>query len=282
MKHIKNIFTIILALAIMLSMSITAFAAESESDEEVDITQLDVYDEVPLMNQKDYPDTAYGPHGTVSTHGCGLVSVAMVATYLKDEWHDPVVLAEQFADYNTPVGSKWTLIKDSAEELGLSLQEQTYDWATVRGALENGQVVIALYGSDSYFTDGGHFVVLTGVNENNLITVNDPYGGNYTRTWVLVEGFKNGFEDHYIRCGGGPFWIYEKKPEKEVIVENANTDVELEEDVENTTETPATELPEMEPVVETDSVAEANDDVRVEEAINFWGMLKKFLRSFQK
>ena len=172
-----------------------------------------VYDYVPLMDQKAYPNDWYGWYGTISTHGCGIVSLAMVATYLTDEWHDPVDLAKQYADYNTEHGSKWNLFEDSAEIMGFSIVEKTYDFKKVRAALEDGHVVIALYHEDSYFTDGGHFVVLTGINENNKVTVNDPYSGNYNANIYLIEGFANGFDDHYVTCGGGPFWIYAKKGE---------------------------------------------------------------------
>ena len=62
---------------------------------------------VPYYFQTDYPDTPYGKFGTVSTHGCGITSLAMVATYLLDEELPPDVLAERYGDeYNTKVGSK--------------------------------------------------------------------------------------------------------------------------------------------------------------------------------
>lgn len=202
--------------------------SELPSDENKDDANKHVgFDEVPLINQKDYPNDRYGWYGSISTHGCGIVSLAMVASYLTDEWHDPVVLAEQFADYNTERGSKWILFPDSAEILGLEIVERTYDWKTVRTALEEGHVVIALYGPDSYFTDGGHFVVLTGINENDRVTVNDPYGGNYNANIYLIEGFTNGFEDHYVRCGGGPFWIYAKKGENPIDYQKLFEDADV-------------------------------------------------------
>ena len=73
----------------------------------------------PLYNQKDYNDP-YGQYGTVSTHGCGITSLAMVATYLLDNPNlTPDVLAKQFGRYNTEGGSAWSLFGDSAKELGI-------------------------------------------------------------------------------------------------------------------------------------------------------------------
>ena len=221
-KTITRIITLVLTLAIALSMATTAFATEIEDaattvEVDDDATAMeDLYPalgrevtEVPLFNQKDYPDAPYGIYGSVSTHGCGITCLAMVATYLHDRFYAPDVLAEQFGSYNTEHGSEWRLFEDSAEELGLDLEKRTYSWDEVEAALANGQVVISLQ-SGGIFTDGGHFIVLTGMNENGRITVNDPYGGNY-QNGNLQYGFANGFTASQVRSNGGPYWIYAPK-----------------------------------------------------------------------
>ena len=175
-------------------------------------------DLVPLYDQTDYPHLPYGDYGTISSHGCGITCLSMVATYLTDDYETYQVdkLAEQFGEYNTVHGSLWKLFKDSAEELGLQLvpsdahNAEWYSWKTVEEALRNGQVVIALQG-EGLFTSGGHFIVLTGINEDGLITVNDPNGKNWYRNKELRDGFKYGFTKEQITENGGPYWIYDKK-----------------------------------------------------------------------
>ena len=170
-------------------------------------------DSVPLYNQLDYPKTPYGGYGTVASHGCGITSVAMVASYLNDTMYYPDKLARQFGNYNTENGSYWILMEDSAEVLGLSLQERTYSTKRVMEALANGQVIIALQGK-GLFTGGGHFIVLTGLNEEGKILVNDPNGANYYKNKTLINGFENGFTPNQVFENGGPYWIYDKKIEQ--------------------------------------------------------------------
>lgn len=165
---------------------------------------------VPLYNQLDYPDTPYGDFGTIASHGCGITALAMISTYLLGEDCMPDELAKEFAAYNTEKGSMWILFEDSAEKLGLNLQERTDDEKKVIEALKNDQVVVALQGP-GLFTSGGHFIVLVGLNANGMIVVNDPNGANYEKNDTMINGFSNGFTEEQIFSNGGPYWIYEKK-----------------------------------------------------------------------
>lgn len=183
-----------------------------------------VYEKVPLYLQTDYPDNPYGNYGTIASHGCGITSLAMVATYLTDIEYTPVVLAEQFGHYNTPRGSYWSLFKDSAKILELGRVKQTSDWSEVYNALKNNQVVIAVVGSDSIFTSSGHYIVLAGLTEDGKIIVNDPNGRNYKKV-VLSEGFENGFTEVEVYTGAKAFWIYEQKNFNEKITEDIEEDV---------------------------------------------------------
>lgn len=164
----------------------------------------------PLINQRDYPNTPYGKYGTISSHGCGIACLTMVASYLLDTELDVVQMAKDWGDYNTANGSYWVLFEDCAEPLGIGFQERTYDTQKVMKALKNGQVVIALQ-SKGLFTGGGHYIVLTGVTSNGRITVNDPNGKNWTKNKTLQNGFKRGFKPSQIWDNGGPYWIYDKK-----------------------------------------------------------------------
>lgn len=166
--------------------------------------------EPPLINQRDYPDIPYGKHGTISSHGCGIACVTMVASYLSDTELNIVQMAKDWGHYNTAHGSLWELFEECAEPLGIGFQEKTYDTEKVMKALENGQLVICLQ-RKGLFTNGGHYIVLTGLTKNGRITVNDPNGTNWTKTKELQTGFARGFEPNQIWEDGGPYWIYDKK-----------------------------------------------------------------------
>lgn len=167
--------------------------------------------EVPQYFQQAYHKTKYGSHGTVSSHGCGITSCAMVYTYLLDRWIMPDELAETYGRYNTPVGSDYALFTKSAEDFGLGVQV-TYKWEDVVTALENGSVVIANVQSDTIFTSGGHFIVYYGITDDGKILINDPSIYNYGQ-WsskALTEGFANGFDQKYCKYSF-PCWIYSPK-----------------------------------------------------------------------
>lgn len=184
------------------------------SEEEMEPEIVEKYPEVPLYLQTDYYTVRYGQYGTVATSGCGITCLAMVATYLLDEEYLPDEFARRYAMYSVKGGSDWTLFKTSSEELGLPM-EMSVKWEDALAALENGQVVITQANPDSIFTDVGHFIVLTGVNEEGRIWVNDPYGGNYGE-WShprLQDGFANGFEQRQFYHFCNPYWIYAPKSE---------------------------------------------------------------------
>ena len=144
----------------------------------------------------------------------GLSCPAWIGTYLLDEEYLPDEFAKRYAMYSVKGGSDWTLFKTSSEELGLPV-EMSVKWEDALAALENGQVVITQANPDSIFTDVGHFIVLTGVNEEGRIWVNDPYGGNYGE-WShpkLQDGFANGFEQRQFYHFCNPYWIYAHKSE---------------------------------------------------------------------
>lgn len=171
---------------------------------------------MPRFNQRFYDETPYGNYGTVASHGCGIVCVSMIATYLTDKIHAPEIMAEQFGDYNTSGGSYWILFQDSAEALGLpfvksdSPNGEWYDWDTVKEALENGQPVVCLQRA-GLFTRGGHYIVLTGITEDGKIMVNDPNGDNWFKNDTMIEGFANGFTERQIRADAVAYWIYGPK-----------------------------------------------------------------------
>lgn len=162
---------------------------------------------IPLYNQKAYVDVPYGNYGTIASHGCGIACIAMVATYLTDEYHSVKDLAERFGHYNTANGSLWSIFEETAIVLGLDKPYQTYDWSDVKYAVQRGNPVVALMNTGMFSTTR-HFVVIAGVTEDGKYIINDPNGDNWFKDEVMIEGFANGFTEEQVKSNGVTYWIY--------------------------------------------------------------------------
>ncbi|MBQ2928508.1 MAG: cell wall hydrolase [Oscillospiraceae bacterium] len=161
------------------------------------------YESVPLFYMTDYPDILYRS-GTLATSGSNVASLAMVASYLTGNEYRPDELADYFADY---IGNSMQWLEYASDQLQLPWKKAV-DFREARKALEEGKVVITLLGQKSIFTQSQHFVVLTGLNDANRITVNDPFRDHYTQ-WNLERGLAEGFEDVSIITGYHGSWIYD-------------------------------------------------------------------------
>ena len=188
--------------------------------------------EIPLYNQLDYGMTPYGYDGssTIKSSGCGIASLAMVLSYLKDTTilpSDLVVSSDEVDEYHKNYnkyrvtgGSSHSLFTDTADEWGVTVEN--YYWGEAWGegklmeALANGQPVIFNAHDDSVFTGGGHFIVLTGLTEDGKIMVNDPNGANYmSGNQILKDGFENGFDPEYFKGLSGNYFVYSAKDTSE-------------------------------------------------------------------
>lgn len=168
---------------------------------------------VPQYFQDDYPDTMYGS-GTIASNGCSIVSLAMVASYMTDHEYTPEELARYF-------GGKAFNNVGRLEYGNKALQlayKKAENWHVTYQALKEGQVAIVLMNQNSLFTNSQHFIVLTGINENGKIMVNDSERDNYD-LWQLKTAFEEGFDPEDILLGYSGAWIYDKSamPEKPFI-----------------------------------------------------------------
>lgn len=161
------------------------------------------YDDVPNFYETDYPEIRYGT-GSFAENGSGITSVAMVASYLTGYEYRPDQLAQWFACYT---GNQIQTLEHISEELRLPCR-RAENFHVARQALRDGKLVIALMGSQSVFTSGQHFIVLTGINEAGKITVNDPNRNNY-ELWNLQKSFAEGFREGDILCGYSAAWVYD-------------------------------------------------------------------------
>ncbi len=160
--------------------------------------------DIPLYYQTDYSHIRYGT-GTIASSGCSVTCLAMVATCLTGHTYLPDELAACFATYT---GES---LMGKLEYMSSQLQlpwEKAENFHVALNALREGKIVIALMGPNSLFTDGQHFIVLTGINENGKILVNDPNADNYN-LWNLKQAFVDGFEEGDISYGYSGAWIYD-------------------------------------------------------------------------
>lgn len=162
------------------------------------------YKSVPLYFQTDYPDNMYGS-GTISDNGCSVTSLAMVASYLTGHEYLPDELARYFGGV---AENNIERLENGAEAMRLPWQKMENFHRTME-ALRDGKIIIALVDSMSPFTDNQHFIVLTGLNEDGLIMVNDPYAPNYEK-WDLNRAFREGFTEGDICCGFSGAWAFDK------------------------------------------------------------------------
>lgn len=165
----------------------------------------------PLYSQLDYPNKRYGS-GTVATSGCGITSLAMVATYLTGHAYYPDELAGYFGSYGENNVQRFEY---GARQLKLPIRKAD-TILDVFAAVKNGDVAVLLMDYMSIFTDTQHFIVLTGIHEETgKIMVCDSYPPNYEK-WDLKRGFVEGFEEKDLMLGYDGGWIFSVRGMPEV------------------------------------------------------------------
>lgn len=152
---------------------------------------------IPRIYQwdKTWSDYLYGDN-TMELAGCGPTCLSMVIMGLtgEDTWH-PVAVADFSAEhgYKTDHGTSWDLMTEGAKKLGLTSTELPLDENRIRRELEDGHPIICSMRPGD-FTTTGHFIVLTGYQEDGFV-LNDPNSReNSEKMWsydVLKGQIKN-------------------------------------------------------------------------------------------
>lgn len=173
-----------------------------------DVRFTDGATEVVYFNQLDerYCSEPYGTDH-IGGYGCGPTAMSIVVSSLTAETVDPVEMA-QWAYENgywcSKSGSYHALIPGAAEAWGLPVSGCTAaEPQRIVDALADGKLVVALM-TKGHFTSSGHFIVLRGVQGEEIL-VADPSSYNRSqKTWdmsiILGEASKSA-------AAGGPFWI---------------------------------------------------------------------------
>lgn len=173
-----------------------------------DVLFTDSVIEVVYYNQKD-ERYANAPFGTddIGRYGCGPTAMAIVVSSLTSDAVDPIEMAEWAYEngyWCSKSGSYHTLIPGAAEEWGLSVEGCTAsEPQRIVDALGEGKLVVALM-TEGHFTSSGHFIVLRGTQDGNILVADPNSVSRSEKAWdlsiILNEASK--------RAGaGGPFWI---------------------------------------------------------------------------
>lgn len=145
---------------------------------DIDVSKEVKQGEIPLFLQWDerWGYENYGDDFLALT-GCGPTCLSMVYCGLSGDgtWnpYKTARMAENSGYYVSGAGSSWDLMTQGASQLGLTAEELIFDEEHIKATLEAGIPIICVVGPGD-FTDSGHFLVLTGVDEDGKITLNDP------------------------------------------------------------------------------------------------------------
>ena len=163
--------------------------------EEIDISKEVTKGEIPHFLQWD-ERWGYETYGSdfLAVTGCGPTSLSMVVCGLTGDtkWnpYEVAKMAEDNGYYVDGSGSSWGLMSSGAEKLGLTVSSVIFDAEHIRATLESGQPIICVMGPGD-FTDAGHFLVLTGVDQEGDIILQDPNSVERTKQHWDVQKLMN-------------------------------------------------------------------------------------------
>ena len=147
---------------------------------------------IPYIDQTSskYYDYKFPIHqnSTIKHNACGIASTTMVLSYLTGKnikLEDVATWADNNGHFNG-AGSNGTLFNAAAKKWNVGKAYSTKDFDTVRKALLNGRPVIS-YQKAGLFTNGEHFIVLTGIDSNGKYHVNNPNGMNQGKTFTAFD-----------------------------------------------------------------------------------------------
>ena len=164
------------------------------------------FPEVPLYLQQDYGDLRFGKQ-YLRIAGCGMCSMAMVATYMTDTVYTPAMMVQMFPHYYGEVGTDGNIFLYGPADLGFFSDGQLRQWEEILSRLQAGDPIVTLQ-IHGVFTTGGHFMVLSQGYDDGTVTVRDSNLNNYTK----LEGYKTDrFTKEQILSGGVLYYAFQPK-----------------------------------------------------------------------
>lgn len=146
------------------------------------------------FNQNNYANVPYPsptlPKATVKSGGCGAVSASMIVSNLTHQTVDPKAMAAFAIKKGARVdgGTDMNVLANAlSKDYGLPFTT-TNDEDTLVAHLKSGGMAVANVGGNrsgytGVFSDGGHFIVVAGLNASGEAIVLDPgyYWGKFTK-----------------------------------------------------------------------------------------------------
>lgn len=175
------------------------YTSHKSSSANIDISKDVKKGEIPLFLQWD-ERWGYEIYGSdfLAVTGCGPTCLSMVYCGItgNTDWnpYQVAVKAENEGYYVTGSGSSWDMMTGLATELGLQVNTVTFDASHILETLKSGNPIICIMGPGD-FTSSGHFIVLSGVDSDGRIEVNDPNSiNNSEKKWdieTLIPQIRN-------------------------------------------------------------------------------------------
>ena len=108
--------------------------------------------------------------------GCGPTTLSMVVVYLTHNRDaSPIAVAKYSKEAGYSVdgsGSSWTLISEGCRHYGVKAKAVALDESRMKAELDEGHPIVVNVGPGD-FTDTGHFMVITGYDDEGF-SINDP------------------------------------------------------------------------------------------------------------
>lgn len=153
------------------------YPAEHVKEHTIDLTEEVSMDSVPLFVQWDkrWGYEKYSGNFFAAS-GCGPTTLSMVVVYLThDREASPIAVAKYSKEAGYSVdgsGSSWTLISEGCRHYGVKAKAVALDESRMKAELDEGHPIVVNVGPGD-FTDTGHFMVITGYDDEGF-SINDP------------------------------------------------------------------------------------------------------------
>jgi len=153
------------------------YPAEHVKEHTIDLTEEASMDSVPLFVQWDkrWGYEKYSGNFFAAS-GCGPTTLSMVVVYLTHNREaSPIAVAKYSKEAGYSVdgsGSSWTLISEGCRHYGVKAKTVALDECRMKAELDEGHPIVVNVGPGD-FTDTGHFMVITGYDDEGF-SINDP------------------------------------------------------------------------------------------------------------
>lgn len=153
------------------------YPAEHVKEHTIDLTEEASMDSVPLFVQWDkrWGYEKYSGNFFAAS-GCGPTTLSMVVVYLTHNREaSPIAVAKYSKEAGYSVdgsGNSWTLISEGCRHYGVKAKAVALDESRMKAELDEGHPIVVNVGPGD-FTDTGHFMVITGYDDEGF-SINDP------------------------------------------------------------------------------------------------------------